>query len=319
VDASSLALWILLGAAGAAKRLASVHILANGAYRLTDKSGKAGIADQVGQWRSGPTAACMMHVPSSTPRTPETTGSVTDYCIVVLAQRVLSVSNEIPSAGAVTPVRPASIGWPRTTPPRREERLRRSALRHVRRPHQGAYGDAFWLAELGCRELVRATAEQRDQAGPMPREPRALDAELEELPTIEPHAGHRMVDDFLPFGPGFLGSAMQCAGRPRCGDVMLAPEQPNSLRARRPPHPVTEGPQVQEPSTSSASCWMTARWVSSALCRPSTASTSPPITASWARAGRPSYGYLAAADVRAAVSIAVSREVEADTEPCGHM
>jgi hypothetical protein len=31
----------------------------------------------------------------------------------------------------------------------------------------------------------------------MPREPRALDAELEELPAIEPPAGHRMTDDFL--------------------------------------------------------------------------------------------------------------------------
>jgi hypothetical protein len=41
------------------------------------------------------------------------------------------------------------------------------------------------------------TGRQRDQAGPHAQGARALDAELEELPAIEPPAGHQMTDDFL--------------------------------------------------------------------------------------------------------------------------
>jgi hypothetical protein len=50
-----------------------------------------------------------------------------------------------------------------------------------------------WVAESWFAQLPDSGIRQI----PMPREPRALDAELEELPAIEPPAGHRMTDDFL--------------------------------------------------------------------------------------------------------------------------
>jgi hypothetical protein len=50
-----------------------------------------------------------------------------------------------------------------------------------------------WVAESWFAQLPDSGIRQV----PMPREPRALDAELEELPAIEPPAGHRMTDDFL--------------------------------------------------------------------------------------------------------------------------
>jgi hypothetical protein len=50
-----------------------------------------------------------------------------------------------------------------------------------------------WVAESWFAQLPASGIRQV----PMPREPRALDAELEELPAIEPPAGHRMTDDFL--------------------------------------------------------------------------------------------------------------------------
>jgi hypothetical protein len=50
-----------------------------------------------------------------------------------------------------------------------------------------------WVAESWFAQFPDSGIRQV----PMPREPRALDAELEELPSIEPPAGHRMTDDFL--------------------------------------------------------------------------------------------------------------------------
>ena len=50
-----------------------------------------------------------------------------------------------------------------------------------------------WVAESWFAQLPASGIRQL----PTPREPRALDAELEELPAIEPPAGHRMTDGFL--------------------------------------------------------------------------------------------------------------------------
>ena len=50
-----------------------------------------------------------------------------------------------------------------------------------------------WVAESWFAQFPDSGIRQV----PLPREPRALDAELEELPAIEPPAGHRMTDDFL--------------------------------------------------------------------------------------------------------------------------
>jgi hypothetical protein len=64
-------------------------------------------------------------------------------------------------------------------------------------PIKGARGHILalrnWVAESWFAQLPGSGIRQV----PMPREPRSLDAEFEELPAIEPPAGHRMTDDFL--------------------------------------------------------------------------------------------------------------------------
>jgi hypothetical protein len=64
-------------------------------------------------------------------------------------------------------------------------------------PIKGARGRILalrnWVAESWFAQLPDSGIRQV----PMPSEPSALDAEFEELPAIEPPAGHRMTDDFL--------------------------------------------------------------------------------------------------------------------------
>jgi len=50
-----------------------------------------------------------------------------------------------------------------------------------------------WVAESWFAQLPDSGVRQ----APMPRPPRSLDAEFEELPAIEPPAGRRMTDEFL--------------------------------------------------------------------------------------------------------------------------
>jgi hypothetical protein len=55
-------------------------------------------------------------------------------------------------------------------------------------------GDALPTEEPCSRGRIRRP--RRPHSDPMSREPRALDGALEELPAIEPPAGHRMTGDF---------------------------------------------------------------------------------------------------------------------------